>query len=169
MDGRNRFIRLGLLLAILAGGWQGVRWWTSPERQIRQIAAAVAQALSHEQADSGLSAAAAVAALQDHLAPDVRVEWRRDEAGLTGRQQVLSAAVRVRASTPYLCVRFFDLRIAYTSETSALVHATLEVTMRGEAAEDLADARQLEGTVVVREGRWVVAAVRAVERAERTA
>ena len=160
---RNLLIRLGLLLALVGMGVFGVRWWTSPDRQIGRIADAVARALTHDGADVGFDTLRAVAGLQEHLTSEVTLE-AGDGRGLRGREEVMAAAARLRGTTSYMRVRFFDVRVMYANDAAATVHATLDVTTRDGSGASVAEARAIEVGVVRPERRWQVARARLLGR-----
>jgi len=143
------------LLAVGAACW----WWIRPERQIQAILDDVAAAFTHQGAEGGLDALAAAAALQRHLASDISIEGL-DSTRIEGRQEVITAAARVRARSPMMRVRFFDPRIAFASETSATVTVTTEVTARTESGEDLVDVHHVTATFHKPADRWVVSTAR---------
>ena len=107
-------VRAAIVIAALVAVVAGYRWWNSPERQINQLLADVATALSHESAETDLRALTAVASLQTHLATDVSIDMRGNSAPLRGRQEVIATAARVRVSSPMMRVQFFDPEIQFS-------------------------------------------------------
>ena len=157
----RRNLRIAAVLALVVAAVAGYRWWVSPERQIRAILADVEAAFTHDAPGSGLDALTDVAALQKHLAEDVSID-ANDGMRIAGRQDVITAAARVRAASPARRLRFFDARIAFDNATAATVVATAEVTTRSDSGEDLVDVHRVTATVVKPERRWVVTNARVV-------
>jgi hypothetical protein len=152
--------RVAVVLLVFAGAWTAYQWWTSPERQIRRILDAVVSALNHDQPESGLVGLGAVAALQQHLAADVSVDTGSPTGPVTGRQDVISLAARLRAGTPMLRIQFFDADISLHSDTAATLRATMQVTTRSESGDDIADVYQVSATLQKSAGQWVVTTAR---------
>jgi hypothetical protein len=165
MPGSTR-ARVAITVAVLIAAVIGYRWWTSPERVIRNTLNEAASALNHDQPASNLSAIAAVAVLNTYLAPDVSVEGGPASTTVMGRQEIVATAARLRASTPMMRVQLFDQEIAFASATVATVHLTAQVTTRGGGGEDLADAHQVIVALVKSEGRWLVSRVTLVQKTE---
>ena len=161
----RRTLMMAAAVALIAGVAAGYRWWASPDREIRAILDAVASAFTHERRDSGLDALTDVAALQVHLADDVSIEGG-DGTRLSGRQEVITAAARVRAAAAARRVRFFDPEIVFDSATAATLSVTAEVTTRSDSGEDVVDVHQVVATVVKPQDRWLVSSARAVPDAE---
>ena len=67
-------VRAAIVVAALVAVVAGYHWWNSPERQVNQLLADVARALSHESAETDLRALTAVASLQTHLTADVSID-----------------------------------------------------------------------------------------------
>ena len=152
-----RIALLVLLVAVAAAA--GYRWWASPERQVRRILDDTAAALTHAAPDSGLEALTAAAALQPHLAPDITVTPGGDAVPIQGRQEVVAAAARYRAATPMLRVRFYDPVITLGGEQGQ-VRATVEVTQRDAAGQDVVAVHAVAASVTRARDRWVVTSAR---------
>jgi hypothetical protein len=157
---RRRQVQAGLLILALAGTLLAYRWWTSPERQIRRILTVVASAVNHDRPDAGLEALASVAALQRHLAVDVAVELGRGSRVISGRQEIVSQAARLRVATPMLLVQFFDEVITVEGASSANVRVTAQVTSRNQSGEDVVEVLYVDATVEAHDGEWVVTSAR---------
>jgi hypothetical protein len=151
--------RVALVVIAVAAAFAAYQWWTSPERQIRRILDAVAAAFTHDAAGTPIEAVAAVASLQQHLAPDVSVR-SREAAVIEGRPEVLSLAARVRAVSPMMRVRFFDPDIVLEGQAAGRLTATAEVITLNEAGREVADAHQIDARVILLDGRWVVSEAR---------
>jgi hypothetical protein len=160
----RRTLRIVAVLALAAAVAAAYRWWVSPERQIRAILDDVAAAFTHESRGSGLDALANVAALQRHLADNITVA-AADGTRIAGRQEVITAAARIRAAAPARRVRFFDPRISIDGGRATLA-VTAEVTTRADSGEDLVDVHQVRATLARPQGRWLVSEARTVPRAE---
>ena len=159
----RRHLQIGAALALLVAAGLGVRWCTSPERQIRAILDSVASAFTHDGTSSGLDALTAVAALQRHLALAVTIETAGG-ARIDGRQDVITAAARLRAASTPMRVRFFDPRIGLRGDDAATVVVTAEVTTRTASGQDAAEVHQVTAAVQKSEGRWVVSSAAANTR-----
>ncbi len=152
-----------MVVIVLAGAaWT---WWRSPERRIRALLDDVAAAFTHDEPGSGLEALAAAAALQRHLAPDVRIE-PAGGAPITGRDAAVTAAARYRAAGAATRVRFFDPRIGVEGDSSASLTVTAEVTRRTASGEDLVDVHQVAATLISEDNRWQVSSARSVRGGE---
>jgi hypothetical protein len=147
------------LLAAAAAYW----WWMRPERQIQGILDDVAATFTHDGAESGLEALAAVAAVETHLASDVSIQ-APDSTRIDGRQEAITAAARVRAATRMMRLRFFDPRITFAGDASATVAVTIEVTRRTESGKDLVDVHDVTATIQKSDDRWVVSSARIVAK-----
>ena len=161
MPGRTILVVVGLAAAVAA-----YVWWTSPERQIRRVLADVAEALSHDRAETGLGDIAAVRLLQQHLAVDVSVSVGTATI-MNGRQDVVATAARIRATTPMLRVRFTDETINVDGDT-ATADFTARITSRNQAGEEVVDDRVVNATFRKDQGRWVVASARVMQLAEQS-
>ena len=148
------FVVLALVAAVMT-----YRWWNSPERQIGRILKVVTTAFNHDAPDAGLEALAAVAALQQHLAPDVSIASGAGSGAIAGREEVMAVAARVRAGTPMMLVQFFDADISLQGDSSAAVRATAQVTTRSQSGEDVVDVHQVSAVVEKRSNQWVVTMV----------
>lgn len=144
-------------LVLLAGAayW----WWMRPERQIQAILDDVAVAFTHDAKDSGLQSLAAVAALRPHLADDVSFEGP-GSARIEGREEVITAAARVRAGSQRRRVRFFDPEVTLTGDASATVTVTSEVATGTESGQDSLDVHRVTATLHRIANRWVVSNAR---------
>ncbi len=151
---------IALLVLVLAGGAAAYQWWSSPARQISRVFTAVAAALSHEEAGTGLAALTAVAALHPHLAPEVSVETGAPSGPIAGRQEVLSLAARLRAGTPMMRVQWFDIETVLEDDSRATARATAQVTARNARGEEVVDVHQVEAALERRDGEWMVVSAR---------
>jgi SnoaL-like domain len=150
-------VRVAIVIAALVGIVVGYRWWTNPERQIHRLLSEVASALSHDGAESDLRAVAAVASLQNHLAPDVSIDVGGRAAPLRGRPDVMSMAARLRASNQMIRVQFFDPDIQLSNDSSGTTKVTVQVTTRDARGDEVADAHVVSIALVKAEGRWQIA------------
>ncbi len=155
---RRAAMAVGLLVATFAG----YRWWNGDERQIRRQLAAVAAVVSHDSPALGVAALAEVAGLATYLAPDVTIDPGPPGAPLRGAQDVVSSAGRLRAAVPVFQLAFVDVQVAPAAGDTATVRATARISMQGRDGAGSTDARELEITMRWLDGRWVVAAARAV-------
>jgi hypothetical protein len=159
--------RIVLLVLALAGGAAAFQWWNSPARRIARVLDAVASALSYEEPGTGLDALSAIASLQPYLAPEISLETGAPAGPIVGRQEVAALAGRLRATTPMMRVRWFDPDIEVETDSRATVRATMQVTSRNMAGEDVIDVHPIEAWLEEREGEWVV--VKARREADREA
>ena len=153
-------VRAAIVVAALAALTAGYFWWNNPERHIRRLLSDVESALSHDGAETDLLALAAVASLQAHLTPDVAIEIGGSSPPVRGRQDVISMAARLRASSPMMRVQFFDPEIQLSDDSNATTRVTVQVTTRDAGGEELAAAHQVSIALVLVEGRWQVASAR---------
>jgi hypothetical protein len=161
-------VRVVIGLAVLGTAVAAYQWWVSPERQIRRTIRDVVGAVAHDEPDTDLRAIAAVAALQTLLTPDVIVDLGPTSSSpLTGRQDVVSLAARLRTSTPILRVQLFDETIAFSNVDAATVRFTAQITVRDGSGEELADAHQVIATLVRADGQWLVSRATLVRKSER--
>ena len=167
MSGRPA-VRAALAIAALAAAVAAYQWWTSPERQISRILTVVDSALSHEEPGTGLDALTAVAGLQQHLALEVTIDAGGPSGPITGRQDAISAAARLRASIPMMRIQWFDTGIALESDTRASVRSTAQVTTGNESGEEVANVYEIEARVEKRDGDWVVTDARRQPKDGRT-
>lgn len=152
--------RVAIVVAALVAVVAGHRWWNSPERQINQLLSDVAAALSHESADTDLRTLTAVASLQSRLTPDVSIDMGGGTTPVRGRQEVIAAASRVRASSPSMRVQFFDPEISLSGEGSGTTRVTVQVTTRDAGGQELAAAYTVLMNLIVAGGRWQIASAR---------
>ena len=152
--------RAAVAIAVLAAIFAAYQWWNSPERQIARILTAVDAALTHEEPGTGLDALTAVAELQQYLAPDVSIETGGPSGPITGRQDAVSVAARIRAGSPMMRIQWFDTEIAFEGETRAEVRSTAQVTMADASGQEVVDVHQVEARVEKQDGVWVVTAAR---------
>jgi len=153
-------VRVAIALAVATGIVLGYQWWTSPERRIQGILVDVASAMSHDGPETDLRALAAVAGLQQHLSPDVSIDVGAPSRPVRGRQDVISTAARLRASTPAMHVQFFDPDISVSGKDAATTRVTAQVTTRDQAGENLAAAHVVLMTLARVDGRWLVTSAR---------
>jgi hypothetical protein len=151
----RRSAQIVAVLAVIAVGAWGWAWWSSPERRIRAMLDDVAAAFTHDEPATGLDALTAAAALQRHLAVDVRIV-PPGGAPIDGRDAAVSAAARLRAASPARRVRFFDPEIQLDGDASARLAVTAEVTTRTSSGQDLVEAHQVAAALIERDGRWQV-------------
>ena len=152
--------RAAIVIAALVAVVAGYRWWNSPERQINQLLADVATALSHESAETDLRALTAVASLQTHLTTDVSIDMGGNSSPIRGRQEVIATAARVRVSSPMMRVQFFDPEIAISGDSSGTTTVTVQVTTRDAGGQDVAAAYTVSMNLVFADGRWQIASAR---------
>ena len=154
--------RVAIVIAALVALVAAYRWWNNPERHIQRLLSDVASALSHDGAETDLRALAAVAALQSHLSPDVSIDMGGGTSPIRGRQDVISAAARVRASSPMMRVQFFDPQIELTHDASGTTKVTVQVTTRDNGGAEVAAAHVVSLVLVRTDGRWQVASARVI-------
>jgi MFS family permease len=153
-------VPLSIVVAAIVAVVAGYRWWNSPERQINQLLADVATALSHENAETDLRALTAVASLQTHLTTDVSIDMGGNSSPIRGRQEVIATAARVRVSSPMMRVQFFDPAIAISGDSSGTTTVTVQVTTRDAGGQDVAAAYMVSMNLVLADGRWQIASAR---------
>lgn len=158
--------RAVLVVAALVAAFVAYRAWNSDERQILRLLDAVAQTVSHDEPSAGVGALAEVAALTTYLAPDVTIDPGPPGPAMAGAQDVVSAAARLRVATPMLRLAFVDVQVSDAEGGTARVQATVSLTMRSRDGGDVVDAREVVIDVRRIDGRWVIAAARAVPAIE---
>jgi hypothetical protein len=156
----SALVRAAIVVAALVAVVAGYRWWNSPERQVNQLLADVATALSHESAETDLRALTAVASLQTRLSADVSIDMGGNSWPIRGRQEVIATATRVRASSPMMRVEFFDPEIAISADSSGTTTVTVQVTTRDPGGQDVAAAYTVSMALVLADGRWQIASGR---------
>ena len=152
-------VRAAIVVAALVAVVAGYHWWNSPERQVNQLLADVARALSRESAETDLRALTALASLQTHLTADVSIDMGGNALPIRGRQEVIATATRVRASSPMMRVQFFDPEIAISADSSGTTKVT-EVTTRDSGGQEVAAAYTVSMSLVLADGRWQIASAR---------
>jgi SnoaL-like domain len=166
-----RGVGIGLILVLAAGVFFARGWWDGPESQIDRVLDGIARRLAHDKPISGLGAASAAAGLQEYFAPDVVVELGPPFGPLTGRDAVVAAAARVISGTPGLDVDFVDRTIvlqpsvggtATTQKDWAEVTCNVTSVTQDRAGQQTRDAREVNLTMHIVEGRWVVARAKAL-------
>lgn len=165
MTGRTA-IRVTTVIVALVAAAAAYSWWNSPERVIHRMLEDVASALSHDTGDTDLQALAAVASLQSHLAPDVSIDPGPPGTMIRGRQDVISAAARLRATSRAMRVQFFDARIDVLGDTHATTQVTAQVTTTDREGQDLASAHLVSMVLVGTDGQWQVTEVRILPQSE---
>jgi hypothetical protein len=151
--------RVALAVVVLVALVAGYRWWNNPERHIRRLLSDISSTLSHEQSETDLLTVAKVAALQNYLAPDVSIEMGAAPP-LRGRQDAISMAARLRASSSQMRVQFFDPEIQLSGDASGTTRVTVQVTTTDRGGQEVASAHVVMMTFVRADGRWVVASAR---------
>lgn len=150
-----------VVVAVAAAAAAGWSWLTpSPEARVVAAVAATAETLSSRATDP-LGQVAALGQLRRRLAETVVV--RGGGAEVTGRDAAVGLWQRVRTSADALRVRIVDPNVVLDAAgTSAAVEAVVEVTFeRGGVPER--ELRDVELTLVERDGEWVVSAAALVE------
>ena len=153
-------VRAAIVVAALVALVAGYRWWNSPERQVNQLLADVATALSHESAETDLRALTAVASLQTRLTADVSIDMGGHSSPIRGRQEVIATATRVRASSPMMRVQFFDPETVVSGDSSGTTKVTVQVTTRDAVGQDVAAAYIVSIDLVLADGRWQIVSAR---------
>jgi len=153
-------VRAAIVVAALVAVVAGYHWWNSPERQVNQLLADVARALSHESAETDLRALTAVASLQTHLTADVSIDAGDNSLPIRGRQEVIATATRARTSSPMMRVQFFDPEIAISADSSGTTKVTVQVTTRDSGGQEVAAAYTVSMSLVLADGRWQIASAR---------
>lgn len=149
-------------LAIGAAAWAGWSWLTtSTEERVMVAVAATAETLSARASDP-LGQVAALGRLRRHLAETVVVRIGGG-AEVTGRDAAIGLWQRVRASAEAIRVRVVDPLVSVDQAGSlATVEAVVEVTVeRGGVPER--ELRDIQLTLVERDGEWVVSAAALVD------
>jgi hypothetical protein len=164
MPDRPRSVsRTLLLVALLAVGVLGYRYWASDERQIRRLLDGVADGVSQAEGEAGVAGLAEVAGLTTYLTPDVAVEatLRASAAAIRGAPDVVSTVGRFRAVYPVLTLSFEEVLISIDSDRTATAKAMAATEMQGRDGAREADAWHVELSLERRDGSWVIARVKA--------
>jgi ketosteroid isomerase-like protein len=151
--------RVAIAVVVLVAVAAGYRWWNNPERHVRRLLSDIATTLSHEKSGTDLLTVAKVAALQNYLAPDVSIEME-SAPPLRGRQEAISMAARLRASSQMMRVQFFDPEIRLSGDEAGTTRVTVQVTTTDQGGQEVASAHVVTMALVRAEGRWVVASAR---------
>jgi len=150
-----------VVVAIAASAGLGWSWLRrSPEARVVAAVAATAETLSTRATDP-VGQLAALSQLRRHLAETVVV--RGGGAEVTGRDAAVGLWQRVRASADAMRLRVVDPSVSVDpAGTSAAVEAVVEVTFeRGGVPER--ELRDVQLTLVERDGEWVVSAAALVD------
>lgn len=148
------------VVVVAAAGWW---WWSGPERQIRRMLAEVAEAVNGQPSQSPFAPAAVATALYSCLDEQVVIEPGPPFDTITGRDAIIAAAMRLRATGPPLRIAFADVRSRLAADRrSATVDATVTATTEDRHGASQVDAREIVLTVVLVGNRWVIGHARAV-------
>jgi hypothetical protein len=121
-------LRLILLAIVIALGFWGWRtFFPSPEKVIRKRLGELAKAASFVANEGPLAKAWNASLLADFFTPDVqvRVEVPGSWHTITGRDDLLRAALGVRSTLPALTIEFPDIKVKVAPDrASAVVNLT---------------------------------------------
>ena len=128
-----RVILIGLLIALGFWGWHV--FFPSPEKVIRKRLGELAKATSFSSNEGPLAQAYNASLLADFFTPDVQitVEVSHTQHTLTGRDELLRAAVAARSATSSLTIEFPDIKVTVAPDrNSAVVNLTAKGNVHGQ-------------------------------------
>jgi hypothetical protein len=167
MHARARLLIVLTLVGV--GGWYGWHWmFPGDEAEIAAVLERIAASVDAEEGEGAISTLSRAAQVGRELAPDVSVDAGPPFQRVTGRESIVAAAARARATVQELEIHFPDMEIDIAPDrqtATALVVAEARFVARGE--ERSLEARELEIGFTRHEGDWVVATVSLVRPLQR--
>ena len=126
----SRILLLAALGAVGYWGWSVL--FPNPEKVIRKRLGELARAASSSSKDSLLTTAWNASSLMDFFTPDVRVaiDVPGAQHNITGRDELLQAALLARQQYPSLKIDFPDMQVTLAPDKES---ATVNLTARGKA------------------------------------
>jgi hypothetical protein len=156
-----------LTVVVLAAASAGYCYWSSDERQIRRLLDNVAAAVSQDERQSGVGSLAEITSLTNYLAADVAIDATPPAtATIAGASEVVSTVGRLRTLFPVMQLSIVDVEVGVALDGAATAHAAATLTMRNREGEEAVETRTVVISLVKREGRWVIGAVKAVRGPE---
>jgi ketosteroid isomerase-like protein len=146
--------------------------WPDDEAQIRAVLGRIADGFGGEGGGGGtagaIGAAARVAALQREFHTDAMVDAGPPFERLVGRQAIISAAGRARASIHNLEIRFPDVDVTVSGDgRTATALVTVEAYFNQAGEQRSIEARELEMAFARADDRWVISQVILLQPLER--
>lgn len=139
------FIRIALVAALIALGLWGWRvFFPGPERVIRKRISELAKAASFSPNEGALAKAYNATALADLFTPDVEItlEVYNSQRSISGRDQIMQAAMAARSRVSSLTVEFPDVKVNVAPDgASAVVLLTARGYVPGERDSYLQELR----------------------------
>ena len=155
--------RVILVVVALGAALAGYLYWASDERQIRRLLDGVADAVSQEEGAGGVAGLAEVAGLTQYLAQDVTFEPGEPFRPITGAQEIVSTAGRLRAVMTTVDLTFSDVQIAVDGSTAS-VRATARLALKDRNGDETEETRDAQIALEKRDAGWVVTTARAETR-----
>jgi hypothetical protein len=153
---------IALLLGALLVGAALFKWWPSDERAIRRELDAVADTLTVPPTDTELAKVARLAALSNHLAPDIRLRLGTRE--IASRDLAVGLVSRWTPPPGGVFVAFSDTVVEAADDGTATVFTTARVTTRDpQTGESVTDAREATIGFGKRDGEWLITNVDSAE------
>ena len=139
------------------------KWWTNPERLIRNQLHGLAAALSIPAKGGDLSRVARLAQLRRYFADDMHVRWGGAE--IASRDALMGILSGWSPAPGGWTVEFVDLNVTVGPDaTTAQVHLTARISGRDpRTGEPTIDAREATVKMGKRNGDWVLTDAEATE------
>jgi hypothetical protein len=151
----NGSVYVGIVFAVLLG-YFGYQWWFNPARAIKGRLGELAAALSVAPDEADTARLVRLARVRRYLADDacIRVGTPPIEFG---PRDALMGGLSSWAPPGGADVQFVDLQVSIDSHTEARVQTSVELTTRDpRTGQADTDARDVNISVVLRDGVWVV-------------
>ena len=165
----NRFPQIVIVIALVAFGYVGYRWYAGAgdEGRIRAALEELATTLGAPGAE-GFAQMTRAAALGAFFAPDVEVDLGAPYTPFHGRDTIMAMAAKAVAPGQGVDVRFVDVEVDVApGGTEATARMTATVDDRGGLLDRGFDARELEMAWRNVDGNWVIARVTGIETLQR--
>lgn len=148
-------------VAALIALWLAYRWWFPDDAtQIRVVLERIAEGVGSSAEESEMGRLARAAGLRNDLHPEIEVDAGPPFVRMKGRESVIATAARLNGVIRNLSIVFRDIDIDVAGD-EATVRLTAEAHFdEGRGGRGM-EAREFDVAFVRREGRWVIADVRA--------
>lgn len=157
--------RLILALAVIGlGFWLWKTFFPDDAQLIHKHLAATAKAASVSGNESALARLGSIAELGDCFTPDVEMKFdvpRQGHFEVSGRDEILGLAARVRASGRSITVEFLDVTVLMSDDKlAATAGLTLRVKIPG---DDNFTVQEMKFSLKKLHGRWLINRVETVK------
>ena len=154
----NGSVYVGLVLAVLFG-YFGYQWWFNPARAIKGRLGGLAAALSVAPNEADAARLVRLARVRRYLAAEAQIRVGTPPVEF-GPRESLMGGLSSWAPPGGADVQFVDLQVSIDSNTDARVQTSVELTTRDpQTGQRTVDARDVNISVVLRDGVWVVTTV----------